>query len=226
MSNSAETPSVSIAANEVLQENYNRLHASMCFLLVWERLLTATDRARLGGDVEVAIRKYTTVGMWRTLRLVSRARAVIDLSRLLNFIDEGTQQWLLRETREVDDPADVLARAVDRIPLVLRESPRAAFWRGKRVPIDWDRNSALWNYVITLCEQAIQGQSLDASHFGERRKKDNHIKLKHRLTAHPQFPVDLGDLIVAVGGGQQRLQLPPSEIRILRLLVTERVDVR
>ena len=47
--------------------------------------------------------------MWRRLHGVSGVRAVIDAARALNFLDEATHRWLLRETGEaIDDPEDIL----------------------------------------------------------------------------------------------------------------------
>lgn len=169
-------------------------------------------------DFEIVYQNGGTVGMWMRLHGVTEQRAVIDLAKLLNFIDEGTQNWLLRATgEESDDPEEALEMSLERADLVLTEEPRAVYWMGKLVDVDWDRFDKMWTYFLIVCEHAKEGQPVDAASFGERHRPDNHIKRLSRLTTKiTGFPYDLGALIQTADGGRQQLNVPPQRIRILR----------
>jgi hypothetical protein len=86
---------------------------------VWERVMTSKDRAQLGSDLAVAYRyqRGGTVGMWKRLRGTSGEQALIELGLRLGFIDQPTNDWLLRE----------LGR-----PVVDRPTNRAPTWDRQR----------------------------------------------------------------------------------------------
>jgi hypothetical protein len=203
---------------EALETNYLRVQVNISGARVWDRHLTREQQRRLGDDPDLAYRDGGTVGMWMRLHGVTAARATIDLAKLLNFIDEGTQRWLLRKTGEYsDDPEEALQLALQRADLVLTEEPRAVHWMGNELEVDWYAKGTMWEYFLTLCERAKQGRSVDAADFGDRYKADNHIKLKSRLTTKVSgFPMGLGNRIQSKPGGRQMLDIPPERICIIK----------
>jgi hypothetical protein len=204
--------------SEALETNYLRVQAATCAARLWDRHLSCGQRRQLGNDIKSAYRDGGTVGIWMRLHGVGVTRAVIDLAKMLNFVDDATQCWLLRATGETsDDPEEALQLALARSDLVLTEQTRAVYWMGAMVEVDWYDNGAMWEYFLTLCERAKQGQGVDAADFGDRRKADNHIKQKSRLTTKtPGFPMDLGSRIESEVGGRQKLDIPPQRITIIR----------
>lgn len=194
-----------------LQTNYLRIKSPVSAMRLWERVLTESDRRTLGWDSEAAWKLYGTVGMWKKLRGVSTARAVVEVAHKLNFIDEGTQRWLLYELGEApDDPETAIASDA----LVLVERPKTAYWQGQEIEVDWDRYGVLWTFMWELGCHAKSGQPVDRLTFGEHAHQDVVAKQKSRLLNEPSFPADLGDRIVSVGIGTQRLDLSPEKIRI------------
>jgi len=101
MNTSAAT--LSPRALEELQEHYLRVKAAGSAVRLWERVLTPQDRNRLGGDLPTAFQDGGTVGMWMKLRGVSGNRALVEVAKKLNFLDEGTSEWLLRELGELSE---------------------------------------------------------------------------------------------------------------------------
>ena len=205
---------------EELQNAYFRIQTVHGAERVWNRFLKEAQRCQLGNNFAMAYRDGGTVGMWVKLHGVTVERAIIDVAKLLNFIDEPMQGWLLQGTHESsDDPEEALQMVLARAELVLVLEPRAVYRRGSQVEVEWDRHPSTWNYFLKLCEQAKQGRGVDGFDFSEHVKPDNHIKLKSRLTSKtPGFPPELGVLINSQGGGRQRLDLPPQQIRILESL--------
>ncbi len=76
------------------------LKSPVSALTVWEQLLSAEDRAFLGGNMEDCYRSLGTVGMWMKLKGVSELRASVDLALELDHITSGTHKRLLREIGE------------------------------------------------------------------------------------------------------------------------------
>jgi hypothetical protein len=214
-------------AREELEANYHRIRAAVSAIRLWERILTEAERQRLGGDLEIAWRQHGTAGMWMKLRGVSLPRAVVDVACELNFIDDRTRRWLLREVGEVpDDPAEALDTAVASGDLVLVEQPREAYWRGQPISVDWEKRSALWDFFWELCRHAKAGQAIDRMTFGNRAHCDIVTKQKARLLAGPGFPSDLGKLIKPIGRGTQKLDLPAARIRLFEAAVSEAIRER
>ena len=152
---------------------------------------------------------------------------MIEVARALNFLDDRTERRLLRETGESsDDPDEALQLALQRADLVVVSSPRAIYWLGREIPIDWTRRTALWDYFLTLCEQAKAGLPVDASDFGEHRDPNDHRKQKSRLSRHDSFPIDLAAKIVSGRGGQQILEIEPQRICILERVRSDRLCER
>lgn len=210
-------------ALELLQASYLRTKPLVSAQKLWDEVLTPADRTRLGGDFCEAFRTYGgTVGMWKTLRGVSGERALIDVAKKLNFLTEEARQWLLREVGELsDDPEEMVSLAVREGGLVIVESPRTAYWRGALIDVDWQRRDALWNYLLELSRHSKSGRAIDRTCFGDEAGMNYLAQQKNRLTSLRDFPPSLGDCISSAGRGSQKLDLLPSQIRILQLETVE-----
>lgn len=200
-----------------LEANYLRISAPLSAQLLWDGVLTPSDRVVLGNDLKEAYAQGGTLGMWKRLRGVSDARAIIDVARELNLIDGLTERRLLGRTGEFsEDPEEALQQALQKADLILTDQPRAVYWHGKAIPIDWDRRPALWNFLWELCCRAKSGRGVDYLDFPGDRKPSYPAKTKSRLTNLSGFPQNLADLIEPTGHHAQRLRLAPERIRILR----------
>lgn len=199
-----------------------RIKAALCARRLWDEVLTQSERQRLGGDLEALYRRHGTAGIWMKLRGVSLGRAVVEVACELGLATEQSCGRLLRALGELqDDPDAMLQRAITAGDLVLVERPRAAYWAGQRIALDWDNRSALWSFFWELCRSAKAGQPLDAADLGEEAPAQSVAKQKSRLLAHPAFPTPLGDLIRPAGRGTQKLDLPAERIHLLELLTRE-----
>ena len=181
---------------------------------LWDRVLTRDDRKRLGGNFVAAYQQHGTAGMWAKLRGVSRQRAAVDVGHALGLLDAPAHQWLLRELREVPKDSEQLVRdAIKSGGLVLVDWPRAAHWRRNKIRINWTKRSRLWDVFWELCLHAKAGKPIDRLTFDT--KDPNFVtKQKSRLTSLKKFPIDLADLIIHVGRGTQKLDLPAKNIRL------------
>jgi hypothetical protein len=212
---------------EEMETNYDRIRPAASAFRLWERVLTEAERQRLGGDLEKVWRQHGTAGMWMQLRGVSLQRAVVDVAYELNFINDRTRRWLLRELGEVpDDPSETLEAAIASGDLVLVENPRAAYWRSQPITVDWEKRSALWIFFWELCKHAKAGKGIDRLTFGTQAHRDIVAKQKTRLFAEPGFPSDLGKLIKPIGRGTQKLDFPAASIRLFEMSIAEPVRER
>lgn len=206
-------------ADEEYLRNKIQVGAAVCAARLWARAFTAQERQRLGGELQSAWRRYGTAGMWQELRGVTKARAVVDIAAVLNLISVDTQRWLLRELGEVgDDPEEAIAAAVATGALVLVEHPRAAYWKGEAMAVDWERRPTLWNFFWLLCQRGKARRPIDRTDFEAAADPAVVTKQKSRLRKLPGFPTDLGDLIQTVGRNTQQLALPAQEIRLFELV--------
>jgi hypothetical protein len=194
---------------------------------IWHRLLTPAERTRFGGEFLPAFQSRGALKLWQEARGGTETRAVIDLAHVLNLIDRASQMWLMRETGEYsDDPEEALQMALDAADLVVQERPRAIFWNGGEVQIDWYENEAPWNYCRTLIVAAHEGRAIDATDFSEHFRPDYHVKQKARLKTLDRFPQDLFERIRSIGSGGYRLEIPRDRIRIIELSIVERAVIR
>lgn len=197
---------------------YLRVKGTAAALRLWDRVLSADDRRRLGGDLEAAYARHGgAVGMWRQLHGVSVPRAVVAVAIAIGFLDTGTGQALLRALGEdPDNPADAVEAAVASGGLVLVEAPRQAFWEGEPVEVDWARHTSLWELLWALARASKGGGVVDAFALQERDARDRKFvtKRKCRLVNAPGFPLSLADSVVSAGRGTYRLDLPPASIRV------------
>jgi hypothetical protein len=224
MAGAVRSQSLPPEVREEMETNYQRTRPLASATRLWERVLTERERQRLGGDLQKAWRQHSTVGMWMQLRGVSLQRAVVDVSYELNFINDRTRRWLLRELGEVpDDPPEALKAAIASGDLVLVENPRAAYWRSQPITVDWEKRSVLWNFFWELCQHAKAGKGIDRLTFGTRAHRDIVANQKNRLLAERGFPSDLGKLIKPIGRGTQKLDLPAARIHLFELSIAEPV---
>jgi hypothetical protein len=88
-----------------LQTQYHRVKPFVSAALLWERVLTADERERLGNDLAASYRELGTVGMWKNIRGGSDLRALIEIAFALNLLNETDHDWLVREIgEELDQP--------------------------------------------------------------------------------------------------------------------------
>jgi hypothetical protein len=181
---------------------------------LWQRVLTEEERQRLGGDFRTAYAKHRTAGMWMKLRGVSRDRAIVDVAHAVDLITDATHEWLLRELGQLpSDSEQAIEDAVQAGDLVLVERPRAAYWKGKPIEADWEKRNRLWDVLWEFCRCGKAGQSLGWDQF--QTTDDQFVThQKSRLKSLRRFPSDLAKRIIPAGRGEQRLDLPPSAIRL------------
>lgn len=205
-----------------LRLNYLRIRELVSAQRLWDSVLTSSERVALGNDLLQAYAQFGTVGMWTRLFGVSDVRAIIDVARALNLIDVPTQRRLLSRTGEFsEDHEEALQQALENADLVLTDRPRAAYWMGRPIPIDWDRQSALWHFFWELCVRAKTRSSVDHTDFPGDREPSYPAKIKSRLVNMPDFPLKLADLIEPSGRSAQRLCLAPDRIRLFKTEIRE-----
>lgn len=85
---------------DAIQDLYLRIQPPAAASLLWERVLTASERKKLGGDFQNCYARLGTAGIWMQVRAVSRLRATLDVAHELGFLTDGDYRWLLRETGE------------------------------------------------------------------------------------------------------------------------------
>lgn len=67
---------------------------------VWQQMLTAADRRKLGRDLDDACNRHGGgVGMWMKLHRVIETRALAEVGFRIGLIDMPTRDWLLQEIR-------------------------------------------------------------------------------------------------------------------------------
>src|SRR5437899_4308762 len=172
--------------HEAMKANTLRIAPLVSAQLLWDRVLTPTDRYHLGNHLVAAYKLYGTAGMWARLRGVSAPRAVVDVAGALDFITPQTRHWLLRELGEVhDDPEEAIAAAVAAGGLVLVDRPREAYWAGARIAVDWQQRTALWDYLRQLAKCSKTGCAVDPTELGAEGAPEAAVKQKSRLVGLP-----------------------------------------
>jgi hypothetical protein len=217
---------------EAIWCKYLMLLAPTSLQLVRKRLLSKSEQEEADRRFAKSGRtRMDAVWLWRKLRGVPTHRAVIDLSLHLGLIDAATHRWLMRETGEMsDDPDKALEIALAKADLVVSESPRALYWKGALIDIDWTVRGKLWDYVVLLSKAAKRGRSVQWDECENATRTDHLSKLKSRLASLPMgakgkflIPADLKKRIIPAGRGGQTLDLPPEKICVLENGVTETV---
>jgi hypothetical protein len=92
--------SISAEARELLKDTFLRVNTSASARRIWSNVLTPQQRRRVGSLARAYRALGGTVGMWVKLHGGSESSAIIDLGRLLNFLDDTSEKWLRREIGE------------------------------------------------------------------------------------------------------------------------------
>jgi hypothetical protein len=211
---------------EILRSKLFFVAGPWCARRIWERHFSAAEREQLGGTLEKALEhSKTTIGMWRQVRGGSQARAIAEIAYRSDLLSATDYEWILRELDEESDDADkVIQLAIAAGGLVFTEHPRAAYWAGEAIEVDWERRSALWDYFYELASHSKTGRALDRMALGQLPAQGQLAKQKHRLSKEAGFPASLAALIVSAGLGSQRLDVPPTRIRIFQVTTIERLE--
>ncbi|MFM8273059.1 MAG: hypothetical protein ACKODX_12095 [Gemmata sp.] len=205
-------------AEDEWQTAYLRVKGTAAALRLWDRVLTAEDRRRLGGDLEAAYARHRgAVGMWRHLRGVSLPRAVVDVGVRIGFLDADSGRVLLRVIgEEPDDPQEALEMAVAGGGLVLVEVSRQVHWEKGLVELDWGNHTAWWSFLWELARASKAGAAVDEYTLRGGSSKDPKYltKQKSRMVKAGGLPPTLAALVVPAGRGTYRLDLQPARIRV------------
>ena len=221
MSSASCQSAPSTKAQKEMQDILGRIQNPDYAEKLWERHLTPQDRERLGGDLNAAYFDYGTVGMWAWLRSMPAGQAAIEIYDRFAPMPKADYEWLLREFGVEPDADIARERAIESGALVLVENPREAYWKAEKIEVAWNRHDVLWDYFWQLARFGKSRRRIDSLVFGDPRSQDPVTKWKSRLTTKPEFPVELGDRITALGRGEQQLELPPEQIRIFERVSLE-----
>jgi hypothetical protein len=224
-------------ARKKLAELRDRLRCDIVAATLWDNS-SEDDRSRLESTDEQRRRAHldkqqvtkgeeqyrsilgNPVQMWMELRGVSRIRAMLDVGRVTNLITEADFRWLVAVTEGRTRSSDeLLDDAIASGDLVLRESPKAVYWKAEEVGVDWDNYLAEWIVVWRLARSAKAGAQLTVSEIGDSLNDKYLSQIRSRMTNRPEFPVELADAIKTVDGGELRLCLPRESIRIFETIV-------
>lgn len=82
---------------EVLQTAFDRIQPYPSAELLWQKILTAAERKKLGRNLDEAFKNLGTHGMWVELRGGSGFKAILEVARKLDHVSEQDYVWLLRE---------------------------------------------------------------------------------------------------------------------------------
>jgi hypothetical protein len=181
---------------------------------LWERLHKSEQEWIMANIGDEEWHKLGPIEVWKRLRGVSDERAALDIGLKCDLLSPEKHAWLLREigAEEEDLPAAVRS-AVQSSPLVLTERPRALFWQGQEIEVDWERLRIPWDYLWRLARAAKHRGSINDKDFELSTQPRNLVDWKHRLLEQEGFPQGIGDLI-DVEKGNHRLNLSPQMIRL------------
>jgi hypothetical protein len=199
------------------QEAVVRVRGALPARLLWDRVLTADDRSRLGGDLGKAFAAADAPRMWMKLRGVTFPQAVFAVGTALDLLAPAKGRAVLEHFGdEPSDLATALDRAIEAKGLVLTEFPRKAWWNGKQIEVDWAAWERPWILFWELGRQSKAGKPLDRSTLLEGLAGDPGYvaKQKSRLIGLPGFPADLAEAIKSEGRGTYRLIIPADQIRV------------
>src|SRR6185437_4258881 len=94
---SPKMPTLSLPALDELQTQIYRVESSASVHRMWDRLFTAPERRRLGGDLAKAWSRLGTTGMWAEVHRVSVDEAVLEVALILRHLSQTDYDWLRRE---------------------------------------------------------------------------------------------------------------------------------
>lgn len=204
--------------------------------LVWDNMLTPSEREQLGGDFKNCINKYkSALAVWQKVRPMSDDRAIVKISYGTELISKGVYRWLLDDVngrelklttsrrkglKPIDpeyDPIEQIENAVNDHRLVLVEGSgfRRVYWEGTRVEQDWTKHEKSWELLKELARQAKKQRGVDRHNlngaYGDRTIVPRRSRLKKLI------PANLDDLIASMGRGEYKLQMPRTDICVLEL---------
>lgn len=94
------SPTLSAKAVTKLQELAVTLKGAACAVRMWDVLLSAGERHRLGGNFDKAWREYGTIGIWMKVRQGTAIQGIVEVARGLDLISDFDTTWLSREIGE------------------------------------------------------------------------------------------------------------------------------
>jgi hypothetical protein len=245
--------------NDNLREAFYRVNHLSSALLLWDRFtdeerqsLYVAAGAALASIPAVAdpenVNDYQfsacfrhfrgSVGMWMHLHAVSQPRAVIQLARELNMMNDIDYSWLDRELSKTDpvppapepnvtqphcdnsDDDEDLDEKIDRarhehdLVVVQGNGVRQIYWKQQLVA--WGRHPVLWELLWQLVERATLGQEVRWDMLSNR--KDEKTITRRRWRLKHLLPCDLdGAIKRGQGVGSYKLQLDPHQIALFEL---------
>ncbi len=209
--------SLPAAARSAFEEAYYRVDDSAVACLLWERVFSNEERNRLGGDFGRA-HSMGAIEMWTATHGVSPQRAVLDIARAVNLMTEHDHKWLRGEIGEDMDGEVALQSAIQESDLVITEMPRAVYWHGNLLEVDWYRHREMWDYISEMSRRSKVGEVVDCTVLvGENSqgRRDGVVaQKKSRLKSTNGVPLDLVDAIESAGRGSQKLNIARDKIRI------------
>lgn len=107
---------------------------------------------------------------------------------------------------------DAFAVAVDSKRLVLLETPRRAFWDGKRIDADWDGNTLIWELLWELAHKRTQLKAVDRYCLSNSKSARAIVDRRSRLSK--MIPIALDDKIIASGRRTYQVEIDPEDIAL------------
>lgn len=195
-----------------------RAKGSQIARLLWERVFTPAEQRHLGPNLDKAYQIHRSpITMWHHLYGVSVTRAVIDINRRLNLLDEGTANTLLRALDEMPlDPEQARAWAIEKGRLVLVDTEREVYWEGDQIDVNWHKHTSSWTLLWELTCAGKRNQAIDVTMFGKVDKKFL-TKSVSRMKKLTNFPASLAGRIRFVKTGTYKLEVHSSEIHLFEL---------
>lgn len=223
-----------------MRETYRRVQNRATFRIVWDRILTDAERSRLGGTVDACYEKYGgTAGLWMALHPVSVLRAIIQVALRTHQLSKMDYRWLDAEISKVDpllpapwraaprpgraddDPDEIVdrARLSHRLVMVQGNGFRRLFWDGERVPVDWGRNTLLWELMWQLALKGKLGGSVAWDELTNSTSGRFIVRRRSRLKK--VIPPDLNKLIKTGEAGYYKLMIDRFQVKLIELRPNE-----
>lgn len=211
--------------------------------LVWDRMLTPSEREKLGGDSKNCINKHrSALVMWKQVRPMSDDLAIVRIAHGVGLISETEYRWLMNDVkgRELniassrqggvgavypeDDPNRQITDAVAKHTLVLVEGSgfRRVYWEGERLSQDWTKHEKSWELLKELAQQAKNQRGVDRHNLNGAHGDRTIVPRRSRLKK--LIPAKLDDLIASMGRGEYKLQMPRTKVCVLKL-VADQFDI-
>jgi len=238
MSSAKQKPVQLPAESEAqLQELVDKTHSPSMALKLWEKL-SRDERARLGGDVDAAIRDHGSAGaLYAAIYgCESPAESVVKAAAKLRLIDGDQRAELLQDIYLVEGhrgagvvpvldglperiETDIKKAKTDyRLVLVEGSGIRWMFWDGQYLDIDWSSQSKAWEFLWELARAASGGIPLDRNCLASSEKvsiKERSRGLRDALRkseALKKISKSFIELLMSEEKDTYRIDLPKSQI--------------